>query len=513
MVFPAAMTRFSIGIVCCAIAVAALIAGLTRRKARAPDVFLITIDTLRSDHLHCYGDDSIQTPAIDGLAKDGIRFAQAFTPSPVTNTSHVTILTGLLPSSHGVTDFAIPLAKTHVTWAELLKRRGYHTAALIGSVMLDSNTLAPGLNRGFDFYDNFPRHSSVRTRWGRLERRGMVVVQHAEKWLDENPVGPHFVWVHLYDPHDPYEPPPPYSQKYKAHLYDGEIAYTDSAFGNFVAYLKKHGQYENAIIIVVGDHGEGLGQHQEDTHGIFLYDSTTHVPLIVKLPDEVDAGTVVGAQVRTTDILPTVLDLLRIPAPTALEGASLQPYFAGTERGGRPAFGETNYPLDFGWAPLRSLRAQGFKFIEAPRPELYQLRSDPGELKNLYQQSEAADQRSLAMQAELEAKIPSVTSATDVSLPDPKDKIEEQNLFHAAMQAQGDDRPDQARQALDAVLKLDPKSSMALQQLGELDLQAGDYAAAVVYLKKAHDLRPDDAAIALEEVKASEKSGDPTKAR
>ena len=202
-------------------------------------------------------------------------------------------MTGLLPSSHGVTDFAIPLSPTHPTLAELLKKNGYHTAAFIGAVILDSKTLAPGLDRGFDFYDNFPEHAQTKSRWGRVERRGMDVVQHAENWMTAHPAGPHFVWVHLYDPHDPYEPPPPYSETYKDRLYDGEIAYADSALANFVAYLKKNGRYDNSLIVVVGDHGEGLGEHHENTHGIFLYDSTTHVPLIVKLPGGSDAGKVV----------------------------------------------------------------------------------------------------------------------------------------------------------------------------------------------------------------------------
>src|ERR1700736_173312 len=286
--------------------------GQSKVQASPPNVFLITIDTLRADHVRCYGYQNIQTPALDSLAKDGVRFAQAFTPSPITNTSHTTILTGLLPSSHGVTDFAVPLAATHPTWAELLKKKGYHTAAFIGAVILDSKTLAPGLDRGFDFYDNFPEHSQTKSRWGRVERRGMDVVQRAEAWLSTHPQGPHFVWVHLYDPHDPYEPPAPYSQIYKDRLYDGEIAYADSALANFISYLKNHGWYENSLIVVVGDHGEGLGEHHEDTHGIFLYDATTHVPLILKLPGET-AGKmkVVEAQVRTTDILPTVLALAR----------------------------------------------------------------------------------------------------------------------------------------------------------------------------------------------------------
>src|SRR5712692_3996819 len=350
-----------------------------------PDVFLITIDTLRADHVHCYGYDHVQTPALDGLAKNGIRFSQAFTPSPITNTSHTTILTGLLPSVHGVTDFAIRLAPTHATWAELLKKNGYHTAAFIGAVILDSKTLAPGLDRGFDFYDNFPEHPQTKSRWGRVERRGMNVVQHTENWLNAHRVGPHFVWVHLYDPHDPYEPPPPYSQLYKDHLYDGEIAYADSALANFVTYLKKQGWYDNSLIIVVGDHGEGLGEHHEETHGIFLYDSTIHVPLLVKLPNSREAGKEIEAQVRTTDILPTILELLGLPIPETLDGASLTPFFTGSKTTPRTVFGETDYPLRFEWAPLRSVRKEGFKFIEAPKPELYDLRSDPRELHNEYE--------------------------------------------------------------------------------------------------------------------------------
>jgi arylsulfatase A-like enzyme len=241
---------------------------------------LVTIDTLRADRVHCYGYSRISTPALDSLASDGIRFDRAFTPSPITNTSHATIMTGLLPSAHGVNDFAIALASPHATWAELLRKQGYRTAAFIGSTILDSKTLAPGLDRGFDFYDNFPQHSRSKPRWGRLERRAMVVVQHAETWLDAHSAGPHFVWVHLYDPHDPYEPPPPYSRIYNDRLYDGEIAYADSALRHFLAYLKQRRWYDEALIIAVGDHGEGLGEHHENTHGIFLYDSTLHVPLI-----------------------------------------------------------------------------------------------------------------------------------------------------------------------------------------------------------------------------------------
>src|SRR5271169_6904638 len=172
-----------------------------------PDVYLITIDTLRADHVGCYGYKEVETSALDALAADGVRFTEAFTHSPITNTSHITILTGLLPSVHGVTDFGVPLSAQHVTAAELLKKHGYQTAAFIGAVILDSNTLAPGLDHGFDFYDNFPKtdrkdaegrnEGRNKERWGRVERRGMEVVEHAEAWFDKHRAGPHFVWVHL----------------------------------------------------------------------------------------------------------------------------------------------------------------------------------------------------------------------------------------------------------------------------------------------------------------------------
>ncbi len=490
--------------------VAALCAGQSaQKKAPLPDVFLITIDTLRADHVHCYGDEHIQTPALDALAKDGIRFTEAFTPSPITNTSHTTILTGLLPSVHGVTDFAIPLAPKHTTWAELLKQKGYHTAAFIGAVILDSKTLAPGLDRGFDFYDNFPEHPQAKSRWGRVERRGMGVAQHAESWLNQHHNGPHFVWVHLYDPHDPYEPPAPYSETYKDRLYDGEIAYADSALANFVAFLKKQGWYENSVFIVVGDHGEGLGEHEEDTHGIFLYDSTTHVPLIVKVPHQSNAGKVVNAQVRTTDILPTVLDLLKVAPPAQLDGESLKSYFAGTAVTDRVAVGETDYPLRFGWAPLRSVRAEGGKLIEAPRPEFYDLKADPRELTNIYQPKDARIEHFRSLLSALK----SATNATAESLPDPKDKIQEQNLLHRAMMASDDNRLADARDALEKVLQMDAKSPTALRQLGELELNAGNYAKAADYLKRARAVRPEDANAAFYQGQALERTGDLAGAR
>jgi len=530
---------FSI-VLCCSAGIV-LLGGyaLAEEKPIRPDVFLITIDTLRADHVHCYGYDRIRTPALDLLAKQGIRFTQAFTPSPITNSSHTSIMTGLLPSAHGVSDFGVPLPAIHPTLAALLAKRGYRNAAFIGAVILDSKNLAPGLDRGFEFYDNFPEPATTKSRWGRIERRGMEVEQRAESWLNAHPAGAHFVWLHFYDPHDPYEPPPPYSEVYKDRLYDGEIAYADSALGRFLAYLKKQQWYEGAMIVVVGDHGEGLGEHREDTHGIFLYDSTTHVPLIVKLPNEREAGRTVAAQVRTTDIMPTVLSLLGVAAPPSLDGDSLEPFLTGIEATPRTVFGETDYPLRFGWAPLRSVRKEGFEFIEAPKPELYDLHADPGELRNQYQPWDGTVQKLRRVLAELSAKSPAAgktspgavsvgtidelhalgylgsadaRSATDVPepslLPDPKDKIEEQNLLHIAMMASENGEPNKARMALEKLLQLDESSAIALRQLGQLEMASGNYGKAAGYFRRSQDARPNDATDASEYGRALEMSGD-----
>ena len=517
------------------------------RAAASPDVYLVTIDTLRADHVHCYGDAQIQTPALDSIARDGVRFAEAFTPSPITNTAHTSILTGLLPSVHGVTNFGIPLAKTIPTWAELLQQNGYQTAAFIGAVVLDSRTLAPGLDRGFDYYDNFPADADPHQHWGRVERRGAEVVRRAERWMDAHPGKPRFVWVHLYDPHDPYEPPPPFSVMYKNRLYDGEIAYADSALGHLLQYLKRGNRYNNAVIIVVGDHGEGLGEHGEQTHGIFLYDATTHVPLLIKLPLRADAvapqSKVVAAQVPTIDILPTVLDLLGIPPPVTLAHRSLLPYFAGTQETERVVFGETDYPLRFGWAPLRAVRKDGFKFIEAPQPELYNLGKDPGELKNQYEpwnvtvQHLRADLASSAMRPPHASKSTGAASSTTLSelralgylgpgdaqtstnvpglssLPDPKDKIEEQNLLHSAMMLVDEGRSLDARSMLQKVLDLNPDSSAALRQMGELEFKAGEYRNAADHFDRARKVHPDDVSAALYQGQALNKLGDAQGAR
>src|SRR4051812_41591045 len=517
----AAMRRHATVIALAFLLLAAATFAFAAAPAAKPDVYLITVDTLRADHVGCYGDAKAATPALDGLCKDGVHFQNAFTPSPITNTSHASILTGLLPSSHGVTDFAIPLAASKATLAEMLHAGGYHTAAFIGAVILDARTLAPGFDRGFDFYFGFPQQTDSKQRYGRLERRADVVIARAEQWVAATR-GPRFAWVHLYDPHDPYTPPEPYAAKYRENPYDGEIAYTDHALGGFLAFLKQRGLYDNAIILVVGDHGEGLGEHGEETHGIFLYDSTLHAPLIVKLPQQQARGTVIDPQVRTIDIAPTVVDLLRLATNSKFEGETLRPLWGkGAASSARVAFGETDYPLRFGWAPLRSVREEKYKYIEAPRPEFYALTKDPGETKNVYEpwsadverlrrtladahlrRTETSSAVSAATSAELKAlgyfpETRGETTATEPSLlPDPKDKIEEQNMLHRAMLADEDGDVAAARTALQQALRSDPRSPAVLLQLGQLELAAKNYPAAAKALETAREVRPEDAGAA-----------------
>jgi choline-sulfatase len=496
-------------------------------SSRPPDVFLITLDTLRADHVECYGYKGVKTPALNRLAADGIRFEQAFTPSPITNTSHASILTGLLPSSHGVADFAVPLRTSTPSITELLHARGYETAAFVSAVILDSKSLAPGFDRGFEFYFNFPSNLPKKSsRYGRVERRAAETINAAQNWLSARKSRrPRFVWVHLYDPHDPYDPPAPYAQEYRSQPYDGEVAYADSQLARFLDFLQQRGLYQNALVIAVGDHGEGLGEHGENTHGIFLYDSTLRVPLIIKLPQARSRGTSVGTQVRTIDIAPTILDLVGIRVMQKFDGESLLP-LTGQSTAERVALGETDYPLRFGWAAIKSARAGGHKYIDAPRPELYNLRSDPGETQSVYEPWNPEVQKLRGMVAELRDKAaqketpnpaapdpktieelkalgylgnnPGQTTASGPSaLPDPKDKIELHNLLHAAMLAEEDGDTVRAQAALNSALQKDPNSSVALLQLGQLELEQKNYRGAAEHLTRAHSLRPEDAAAAF----------------
>ncbi|HET8922332.1 MAG TPA: sulfatase-like hydrolase/transferase [Candidatus Acidoferrum sp.] len=352
----------------------------------APNIVFITIDTVRADHLGCYGYKLIETPHLDALATSGVRFANAYTPVPITLPAHSVMLTGTYPMRTGMHDFSgNRLNSSQPTLATLLRAHGYATGAAVGSAVLDSRF---GLSRGFDFYyDRFDFSRLDERNIDAMMRPGNEVVDHALAWLDGNHRKPFLLWVHLYDAHHPYNPPASYLQKYRAHPYDGGIAFVDAQVGRVVAYLKSKGIYDRTLIVVAGDHGEGLGEHGEKTHGFFIYDATLHVPLIFKLPSGVaQRKPVVDEPANLADLLPTILELTGANRPNELEGRSLVPAIEGkTVAPPVDNYAETYLPrIHFNWSELRGVRFRQYHFIDAPRPELYDLSSDPHELTNLY---------------------------------------------------------------------------------------------------------------------------------
>jgi arylsulfatase A-like enzyme/Tfp pilus assembly protein PilF len=355
--------------------------------AARPGVILITVDTLRADRLGCYGYAGAASPNIDALAAEGVRFRTCVAQAPLTLPSHCSILTGLQPTVHGVRDnVGYRLDASHETLAEILKGAGYRTAAFVGSYVLNAKF---GLSQGFDRYGDVPIRDSPGgiINLNQLERRAAEVIDLGIAWLAAHRGPPFFLWIHLFDPHDPYAPPPPFDSRFKERPYDGEIAYVDREVGRLLAFLKESGLASRTLVVLVGDHGESFGEHQEYTHGYFIYDTTLLVPLIVRPPGGRPARSVVTGQVSTVDIAPTILELLGMPRAAELQGRSL----AGIMLGRAPdtsqeAYSETHYPAQFGWSPLRSVRRPDAKFIDAPRAELYDLAGDPGELRNLHAQ-------------------------------------------------------------------------------------------------------------------------------
>src|SRR6267154_3307466 len=284
--------------------------GLFAESKPALNVVIITIDTLRADHLGCYGYQQIRTPNIDALASESARFERAYTPVPVTLPAHTVIFTGTYPLLSGMHDFSgNKVNPKQATLASVLKRQGYTTGAVIGSAVLDSRF---GLNQGFDFYyDHFDFNRMQESNLEAMERPGNVVTDVALDWLGKNAESKFFLWVHLYDPHYPYQPPAPYSEQYKDRLYDGEIAFAYAQFGRVIAFLKAKGLYDNTLIVLTGDHGESLGEHGEKTHGFFIYNATLHVPVIIHLPGN-SSGKTVPELMSLADLMPTVLHDLNV---------------------------------------------------------------------------------------------------------------------------------------------------------------------------------------------------------
>ena len=338
------------------------------------------MDTLRPDHLGCYGYKEIETPVLDSLAKRGVLFENAVAQTPLTPPSHASIFTGQNPNTHKVRNtggFILPSSARPL--ARLLQEQGWDTAAFVGSAVLKKLF---GFGNGFATYDDeMPRPGNKNEFREDPERKASVVVDRAIAWLAKRPSGkPYFLWVHVYDPHIPYLPPAEFAAKYKGHPYDGEIAYTDQQLGRLVEAVGTQ-----AIVAVLSDHGESLGEHGEHTHGVFLYDSTLRIPFLIAGPG-IPAGVRVKAQARTIDFLPTLLELMGGAVPANVQGTSLIPAFKGAAVPTENSYAESLYPkMNMNWSELRAVRTNHWKYIRAPRPELYDLTSDPGETKNIIQ--------------------------------------------------------------------------------------------------------------------------------
>jgi len=368
-----------------ALAAAAAVAGggSPRAQPARPNLLLFTLDTVRADRLGSYGYRGAGTPTLDRLAAQGVRFADATTHAPLTGPAHAGILTGRYPARYAIRDnAATPLRPESATLATVLRRAGYRTGAFIGAFVLDR---AYGFDQGFEEFDS--RFDGFQAGDKRsAERSGAEVAAAAVSWLGRIPADrPFFAWVHLYDAHAPYSPPAPYAARFRTRPYDGEIAAVDAAVGGVLTALQKKGALDQTLIVAIADHGESLGEHGEEDHGVFLYDAVLRIPWLMRLPGGERAGTVVGEQVRAIDLAPTVLDALGVGIPNGLDGESLMGVVRGRpRRDPPPSYAETYYPqLHFGWSPLQSLRVGDWKLIRAPRTELYKPRVDPLERTNL----------------------------------------------------------------------------------------------------------------------------------
>jgi arylsulfatase A-like enzyme/tetratricopeptide (TPR) repeat protein len=354
-------------------------AGAGRRN-----LLLVSVDTLRADHLAPYGASRIETPAAARLAREGVRFTAAYAPVPLTLPSHTSILTGLQPFTHGVRDNGgFHLDASRPTLATILKANGYQTAAFVSAFVLDARW---GLDNGFDrYFDDFTVTRADLAAMARVQRPGGETWAETRRWLDAHVNDRFFVWLHLFDPHTPYKPPEPYRASYADRPYDGEVAYADSIVGEVISYLENHQLLDRTLVVFLSDHGEGLGEHNEDEHGLLAYDSTLRVPFIIRLPDRSRAGAIVDRPTSLVDVAPTALGLLGIAPPQKLDGADLTPAVKGT--GAVPAgelYAETYFPrLRFNWSELVTIRDERFKLIRAPRPELYDIRVDPGETRDV----------------------------------------------------------------------------------------------------------------------------------
>ena len=487
------------------------------------NLLIVTLDTTRADRIHAYGFDGIETPNLDRLAREGVLFEQAVSPAPLTLPAHSSIFTGVFPPAHGVRDNGgFFLDDRQTTLAERLQSRGFTTGGFVGAYVLDHKW---GIAQGFQtYFDDFDLSKYQSLSLGSVDRPGNEVADKALAWLDTVGSKRFFGWVHFYDAHSPYDPPEPFKSRYAGRPYVGEIAFVDSQVGRLLAYLDAHHLADRTVVVVMGDHGESLGEHGESTHGFFVYQATMHVPLLIRAPFDAMAGRRVTDTVRSIDILPTALELLSVKSSEKFEGTSVVPLMTGAKKElGLAAYSEAIYPrFHFGWSDLRALTSGRYKYVAAPRPELYDLQQDPEESHNLYPERQALgdrmNQELVALEQRMSATAASPKPAVEVDpdararlaalgyvgtfvtalapdragLADPKDKIQLFNLMTQAREtARHDKESDEGLHALERVVAEDPRVIDAWFMLGNEYYRRRQYARAIEQFKRALDLKPD----------------------
>lgn len=455
---------------------------------------------------------------MDAVAREGVVFSHVISPVPLTLPAHCSMLTGMMPPFHGVHgNINYRLGNTAVTLAELLRGHGFQTAAVIGAFVLDSQS---GIGQGFDTFDD-QLVAGGASAGARPERRAGDVTKTANAWLDEHPSSPFFLFLHYFDPHDPYTPPEPFASRFKNSPYAGEIAYTDQAIGQVIDKVKELDLYDSSIIIIVGDHGESLGEHGESKHGYFVYHSTTKVPLVVKLPGR-RLTKRVDEKVSLVDIVPTVLSRLGLLMPEGLQGQDLSPLLAGEVADGtpRPIYSESMLATKYGCNSLLAVETSDWKYIQTSNPELYNLTLDPGELDNvLDEQPERAgrfqsalasmlaeyrraneDDSTVAMDPASLARLRALGYTGgpvreifefDTDLEDPKNFIE----IHAKLESVGRFEHEKdyqnARRVAEEILAIRPDVVGAHNRLGFIGVRTGDTDLAIKHYGEALRLAPD----------------------
>ncbi len=498
----------------------------TVARAERPNVLLVTIDTLRADHLGCYGHQAADTPTVDGLARRGVRFETAIAPAPLTGPSHASILSGRTPLGHGFrNNSGFVLAPAVSTVAEDFRQAGYRTGAFVSGFPLDRRF---GFDRGFEVYDDHLPRGNDRRRTPYVERNADDTTRAVLGWLGASSTlaggrHPWFLWVHYYDPHAPYEPPAAdLAQRFQASPYDGEIAFVDRHLGRLLQALGERKEMDRTLVLVTSDHGESLGEHGEATHGIFIYDATIRVPWVMAGPG-VAVGRVPRTVVRSIDVAPTLLDYAGLPPRTAVDGRSVRPAADGREMDDAPTYAESLYAeMELGWAPVHAWRTAGFKLIETPRPELYDLSKDPSETANSFgdQPARAADLRrglATAMRQRPPSDAAAPVDATTMerlkslgyvsgpggsprrggALRDAKDGVHLLRPLNRGMSAARAD-PELAVRELTTVLNEDPGLLMARRTRAVAFAAAGRHELAVADLRRLEQdglLTPEDAVV------------------